>query len=58
MEAVKRGSSLMFALLVRESTEEEGGHAWKRMDMGHNRWKNGRTQLVYISSCLYHQLVS
>jgi len=41
----------MLVLLVRKSAEEEGGHAWKRIDMGRDLWKNGKTSRVYISSC-------
>ena len=40
----------MFASLVHKSAEEEGGHAWERMDMGRDLWNNGRTSLVYINT--------
>jgi len=48
----------MFALLLRKSAEEEGGHEWGGIDIGRDLWNHWRTSLVYISSCLYCQLVS
>ena len=55
VKAMENGSYLVIdsPFVSTEVCGRERGHVWKRMDMCRDLWKDRRTLLICINSCLY-----